>query len=197
MLAARTTSQGYFGRPSPLRSSCRAASPARGLPPFAAATPTKERRDAAAVPDRSVRLTADWRAHDDLAFRYEVTAKTDALWIAAFGGGPGRHLRPIYEGSFDGFFAFSGTATARAEPSRPNRFRIALDIVDPGACNPSGIAHAVIKACRQAREAGIGTQRDVAVRLIVTQLAWVCRADHDTDDYGLLLAACRAQAGPP
>ena len=77
---------------------------------------------------------------------------------------------------------------------KPKRFANALLIVDPGACNPSGIAYAIIEACQEARAEGIGTKDDVAVRLMVTQLAWVCRADSDTDDYGELLAACRRQA---
>ncbi len=71
------------------------------------------------------------------------------------------------------------------------RHRAAIDIVDPGACNPSGIAHAIIKACSEARDEGRGTRDDPAVRLMVTQLAWVCRANFDTDDYGALLAKCR------
>ena len=67
-------------------------------------------------------------------------------------------------------------------------------IVNPGACNPSGIAHAIIEACREARAEGIGPAKDAAVRLMVTQLAWVCRADSDTDDYGTLLAECFRRA---
>jgi hypothetical protein len=78
--------------------------------------------------------------------------------------------------------------------SKPKRFTNALLIVDPGACNPSGIAYAIIEACQEARAEGIGTKDDVAVRLMVTQLAWVCRADSDADDYGELLAACRRLA---
>jgi hypothetical protein len=77
---------------------------------------------------------------------------------------------------------------------KPKRFANALLIVDPGACNPSGIAHAIIEACQEARAEGVDTHRDVAVRLMVTQLAWVCRADSDTEDYGELLAACRRRA---
>jgi hypothetical protein len=79
-------------------------------------------------------------------------------------------------------------------PAR-RRFQTAIDIVKPGACNPSGIAHALIAACREARDAGIGPCNDPAVRLIVTQLAWICRADHDTDDYDALLEECRRKAG--
>ena len=41
-----------------------------------------------------------------------------------------------------------------SEPKRPHgsRFRDALVIVDPGACNPSGIAVSIAEACREIRE---------------------------------------------
>lgn len=83
-------------------------------------------------------------------------------------------------------------AVAPTRPA-PKRFANALLIVDPGACNPSGIAYAIAEACKEARDEGVSTKDDPAVRLMVTQLAWVCRADSDTDDYGALLAACRAR----
>ena len=81
-----------------------------------------------------------------------------------------------------------------AKPGTPNRFREALQIVDPGACNPSGIAHAIVAACAEARNEGGSTATDPAVRLMVTQLALVCRADSGTDDYGQLLTECRRRA---
>jgi hypothetical protein len=76
------------------------------------------------------------------------------------------------------------------KPARPNRFREALQIVDPGASNPSGIAH-VVAACADVRSEGGATATDPAVRLMVTQLAWVCKADSHIADYGQLLAECR------
>jgi hypothetical protein len=41
-----------------------------------------------------------------------------------------------------------------SELTRPHgsRFRDALAIVNPGACNPSGIAHSIVDACREIRE---------------------------------------------
>jgi hypothetical protein len=39
----------------------------------------------------------------------------------------------------------------RAKP-HGSRFRDALAIVDPGACNPSGIALSIADACREIRE---------------------------------------------
>ena len=77
------------------------------------------------------------------------------------------------------------------------RHRNALLIVDPGACNPSGIAHAIVAACRKARAEGVAADRDAAVRLMVSQLAWVCRADSDADDYSSLLDECRRRASEP
>jgi hypothetical protein len=78
------------------------------------------------------------------------------------------------------------------KPASPNRFREALQIVDPGASNPSGIAHAIVAACAEVRREGGSTATDPAVRLMVTQLAWVCRADScHINDYGQLLAECR------
>jgi hypothetical protein len=56
------------------------------------------------------------------------------------------------------------------------RFRDALAIVNPGACNPSGIAHSIVDACREIREhkPTASTARDPAIRLMVYQFASVC-----------------------
>ncbi|MGQ7794442.1 hypothetical protein ACUN0C_18710 [Faunimonas sp. B44] len=43
-----------------------------------------------------------------------------------------------------------------------------------GACNPSGIAHAIIEACREVREEGGNPCTDAAVQLMAHQLAWIC-----------------------
>jgi hypothetical protein len=78
------------------------------------------------------------------------------------------------------------------KPASPNRFREALQIVDPGASNPSGIAHAIVAACAEVRREGGSTATDPAVRLMVMQLAWVCKADScHINDYGRMLAECR------
>jgi hypothetical protein len=80
------------------------------------------------------------------------------------------------------------------QPASPNRFREALQIVDPGASNPSGIAYAIVAACAEVRREAGSTATDPAIRLMVTQLAWVCRADScHINDYGQLLAECRRQ----
>lgn len=60
-----------------------------------------------------------------------------------------------------------------------SRFQDAYDI-QQGACNPSGIARALVKACDEARDeitaSGVGRiSDDPAVRLIVHQLAYICK----------------------
>jgi hypothetical protein len=87
------------------------------------------------------------------------------------------------------------TSETRAmQPATPNRYRDALQIIDPGASNPSGIAHAIVAACAEVRREGGSTATDPAIRLMVTQLAWVCKADScHINDYGQLLAECRRQ----
>lgn len=70
--------------------------------------------------------------------------------------------------------------------------------IQMGACNPSGIAHSVIEACREMREANAGTAeicRDPAVRLMVHQLAFLCGVREIDDSlmlYADLTKACEA-----
>jgi hypothetical protein len=69
--------------------------------------------------------------------------------------------------------------------------------IQHGACNPSGIALSIVEACREIR-AGSGyngtvdVTSDPAVRLMVHQLAFICRADdaYIADDYSTLIEAC-------
>ena len=60
-------------------------------------------------------------------------------------------------------------------PAEYDRHRAALDIVDPGACNPSGVALALHNACRQAIAEGVSQRDDPAIRLIGLQLAYLLR----------------------
>jgi hypothetical protein len=75
-----------------------------------------------------------------------------------------------------------------------NRFRDALVIVNPGACNPSGIAHSIVDACREIRQydPAASTVQDPAVRLMVYQLASVCGvANYALERYMADEGACK------
>ena len=82
-------------------------------------------------------------------------------------------------------------------PEGHDRHRDALLIVDPGACNPSGVALSLHNACRQVIAEGGNQRTDPAVRLIVTQLSFLTNshADLDTAEYGALVEACKKKAG--
>ena len=86
-----------------------------------------------------------------------------------------------------------------ALPVGHDRHRDALTIVDPGACNPSGIALSLFNACRQVVAEGGNQRTDPSVRLIVTQLSFLTNshADLDTAEYGALIEACKKKAGAP
>ena len=81
-------------------------------------------------------------------------------------------------------------------PAGYDRHRTALDIVDPGACNPSGVALALHNACRQAIAEGVAQRQDPAIRLIGVQLAHLLGVDRilDPDEYDRLVEDCRARA---
>jgi len=75
-----------------------------------------------------------------------------------------------------------------------NRHRNAIAI-QQGACNPSGIALSIVEACQEIRaEATKGEiTRDAALRLMVHQLAFICRANDDQitgTEYSALIAEC-------
>ena len=77
-----------------------------------------------------------------------------------------------------------------------DRHRAALDIVDPGASNPSGVALALHDACRQAIAEGAPQREDPAIRLIGLQLAHLLGVARilDPDDFDRLVGQCRARA---
>jgi hypothetical protein len=81
-----------------------------------------------------------------------------------------------------------------SEHPHGSRFRDALAIVNPGACNPSGIANAIVEACREIRdhEPTASTARDPAIRLMVYQLASVVSvADYAVERYMTDETVCR------
>ena len=85
-----------------------------------------------------------------------------------------------------------------SEVKRPygSRFRNALVIVDPGACNPSGIALSIAEACREIREHETSTTKalcqDPAIRLMVYQLASICGvASYSLERYVADEATCK------
>ena len=86
------------------------------------------------------------------------------------------------------------------------RHRDALFIQDPGACNPSGIAHSIVDACRECRDNGVtdtaAIRADPAIRLMVHQLAFICGLACDfpavegRDGYTVAVDACKAASEP-
>jgi hypothetical protein len=85
-----------------------------------------------------------------------------------------------------------------SEVKRPHgsRFRDALVIVNPGACNPSGIALSIAEACREIREHEASDTaalcQDPAIRLMVYQLASICDvASYALERYIADEAACK------
>jgi hypothetical protein len=79
--------------------------------------------------------------------------------------------------------------------TRPHgsRFRDAIAIVNPGACNPSGIAHSIVDACREirARARSEHCPRSGG-RLMVYKLASICGVvDYPLDRYMADEGACK------
>ncbi len=70
--------------------------------------------------------------------------------------------------------------------------------INEGACNPSGIALAIVEACREIRAQPDynGTDQithDPAVQLMVNQLAWICGISefHDLAKYENAIGVCK------
>jgi hypothetical protein len=89
-----------------------------------------------------------------------------------------------------------------SDPERPHgsRFRDALAIVNPGACNPSGIAYSIVDACREIHEhqPAASTAQDPAVRLMVYQLAPVCGVpNYALERYVADESACKERLAQP
>lgn len=74
-----------------------------------------------------------------------------------------------------------------------SRFEDAL-FIQEGACNISGIAHALAHAANEARKDGVQPSEDAAVRLIVHQLNHLCRVDEINNEllkYNELVEFCK------
>jgi hypothetical protein len=70
--------------------------------------------------------------------------------------------------------------------------------IQKGACNPSGIANAILDACREAREEGMNASECPAVRLMVHQLAFITGARRLDDDHVLwqhAITVCEEKSG--
>jgi hypothetical protein len=81
--------------------------------------------------------------------------------------------------------------TVAGDEVQPNRFCAALQIVDPSTSDPSGIAQAIVSACAEVSREARSSAHDPAVRLMVTQLAWVCNVGLNISDLTQLLIECR------
>jgi hypothetical protein len=91
-----------------------------------------------------------------------------------------------------------------SETKRPHgsRFRDALVIINPGACNPSGVALSIADACCEMHEhenVDINhVRQDPAIRLMVYQLAHlfgVAGSQYDIVHYMADEAACKERLG--
>jgi len=79
-----------------------------------------------------------------------------------------------------------------------NRFDNAV-FIQQGACNPSGIAHSIIEACREVRDENGDVQKDPAIRLMVHQLAFITKVgeiDHGSDVllYSRMIEECEEKS---
>jgi hypothetical protein len=68
----------------------------------------------------------------------------------------------------------------------------AAEGIQGGACNISGIAHALVSAANAARDEGVQPAKDPAVRLIVHQLAFLARTGDVDDHWSELMDAVKA-----
>ena len=77
------------------------------------------------------------------------------------------------------------------------RFKDAL-LIQEGACNPSGIAHALVKACKEVIMEGGDQRKDPAIRLIAHQLSFILdisEVDEKLEVYNTLTEQCKKNAG--
>jgi hypothetical protein len=87
-----------------------------------------------------------------------------------------------------------GPASHQGTDARPRRYADAVAMIDLRATDPSGIANAIVAACREVQAEGGSVRADAAVRLMVTRLANVCVATGEPEDHPQLVAVCRLRA---
>ena len=76
----------------------------------------------------------------------------------------------------------------------PLRFAAALTMIDARAQNVPGIAHGLIAACVEVvAEQGM-PPHDPAVRLLASQLVWVCEVDGSNDVFAELVNECHRRS---
>jgi hypothetical protein len=78
----------------------------------------------------------------------------------------------------------------------PQRFKDAA-LIQEGAVNPIGMARSLVAACKECLDEGVQQDTDPAVRLIVHQIAFICRVSEFDSPvaYSNALQVCRDKAG--
>jgi hypothetical protein len=90
--------------------------------------------------------------------------------------------------------AFLEPPSSKPPRRPPRRFSAALEMIDTRAQNVPGIAHGIIAACVEVvAEHGMLT-KDPAVRLLASQVAWICEIDIDNDVFAALLNECHRRS---
>ena len=134
----------------------------------------------------------------DLAGKWvagEPQADVDALFSAIRRFTVAHHkavaieLRVLGE-TIAGANAPADVSPALAGGPRPVRFDTALKIVDLGVFDPATIAHAIIAACGELQPDDDLPAFDAAVRLMASQLAWVCESAPCIKDSDELIFEC-------
>jgi hypothetical protein len=67
-------------------------------------------------------------------------------------------------------------------------------MIDFRVDDPCAIARAILDAVTEIEREGGSKRADVAVRVMVAQLAWACRAGRDKEDYEQLVKICQMRA---
>jgi hypothetical protein len=104
-----------------------------------------------------------------------------------------RHGKAAVSSTTIGWEAIDHPTEVSGPAGRDRRYADAVAMIDVRATDPSGVANAIVVACREVQAEGGSVRADAAVRLMVTRLAWVCGAT-EPEDYPQLVAVCRLRA---